>query len=173
MTIHIIIDGYNLIRRSPTLSRLDRQEIALGREALVARLAAYRTLKPHRITVVFDGAQAPASAAARDQVKGIRIVFSRDGELADAVIVRMARQEREKAIVVSSDAAVARAAESCGAATLDASEFEARVAMAAALEGADLPEEEGAARRISTRKKGAGKRLSKRMRHHQTKTAKL
>jgi hypothetical protein len=173
MTIHIIIDGYNLIRRSPTLSRLDRQDIACGREALVARLAAYRKLKLHRITVVFDGAQAPAFAAARDQVKGIRIVFSRDGELADAVIVRMARQEREKAIVVSSDAAVARAAESCGAATLDSSEFEARVAMAAALEGADVPEEEGAVRRISTRKKGAGKRLSKRMRHHQSKTAKL
>ena len=68
MAIHIIIDGYNLIRQSPTLSRLDRQDIASGREALVARLAAYRKLKPHRITVVFDGAQAPAFAAARDRV---------------------------------------------------------------------------------------------------------
>ena len=83
------------------------------------------------------------------------------------------RQEREKAIVVSSDAAVARAAESCGAAALDSPAFEARVAMAVALEGADSPEEEGAARRISTRKKGAGKRLPKRMRQQQNKTAKL
>ena len=173
MTIHIIIDGYNLIRQSPELSRLDRRDIARGREALVARLAAYRKLKPHRITVVFDGVRAPAFSAARDQVKGIHIVFSRDGEPADAVIVRMARQEREKAIVVSSDAAVARAAESCGAATLDSPEFEARVAMAMALEDADTPEEEGAARRISTRKKGTGKRLPKRIRQHQTKTAKL
>jgi predicted RNA-binding protein with PIN domain len=173
MTIHIIIDGYNLIRQSPVLSRLDRQDIACGREALVARLSAYRRLKPHRITVVFDGAQAPACAAARDRVKGIQIVFSRDGELADAVIVRMARLEREKAIVVSSDAAVARAAESCGATTLDSPAFEARVAMAVALEGADSPEEEGVARRISTRKKGAGKRLPKRMRQQQIKTAKL
>jgi uncharacterized protein len=173
MTIHIIIDGYNLIRRSPALSRLDREEIACGREALVARLSAYRKLKPHRITVVFDGVRAPASAAARDRVKGIEIVFSRDGEPADAVIVRMARQEREQAIVVSSDAAVARAAESCGAATLDSAEFEARLAMAAALEGADGSDEEGAARRISTRKKGAGKRLPKRMRQQQIKTAKL
>lgn len=173
MTIHIIIDGYNLIRRSPELSRLDRQDIASGREALVARLAAYRKLKPHRITVVFDGAQAPAFAAARNQVKGVEIVFSRDGQPADAVIVRMARQEREKAVVVSSDAVVARAAESCGAATLDSPAFEARVAMAVALEDADGLEEERAARRISTRKKGAGKRLPKRMRQHQSKTAKL
>jgi predicted RNA-binding protein with PIN domain len=173
MAIHIIIDGYNLIRQSPALSRLDRQDIASGREALLARLAAYRKLKPHRITVVFDGAQAPAFSAARDQVKGIRIVFSRAGESADAVIVRMARQEREQAIVVSSDAAVARAAESCGAATLNSPEFEARVAMAAAMEGADAPEAEAATRRISTRKKGTAKRLPKRMRQQQIKTAKL
>jgi len=173
MTIHILIDGYNLIRQSPALSRLDRQDIASGREALVTRLAAYRRLKPHRITVVFDGAQASPLAADRDQVKGIRIVFSRDGESADTVIVRMARQEREKAIVVSSDAAVARAAESCGATVLDSPAFEARVAMAVALEGADVPEEEGAARRVSTRKRGAGKRLPKRMRQQQNKTAKL
>jgi predicted RNA-binding protein with PIN domain len=173
MTVHIIIDGYNLIRQSPELGRLDRQDIASGREALVARLAAYRRLKPHRITVVFDGAQAPAFSTARDRVQGIQIIFSRAGELADAVIVRMARQEREQAVVVTSDAAVARAAESCGAAALTSPEFEARIAMAVALEGADGPEEEGAARRISTRKKGAGKRLPKRMRQHQAKTAKL
>ena len=55
MSIHIIIDGYNLIRQSTTLSALDQQDIMLGREALVDTLAAYRKIKHHRITVVFDG----------------------------------------------------------------------------------------------------------------------
>jgi len=40
MSIHIIIDGYNLIRQSTTLSILDQQDIMLGREALVDMLAA-------------------------------------------------------------------------------------------------------------------------------------
>jgi hypothetical protein len=62
MSIHIIIDGYNLIRQSTTLSKLDQQDIMLGRDALVDMLAAYRKIKPHRITVVFDGHHSPVSS---------------------------------------------------------------------------------------------------------------
>ena len=83
MSIHIIIDGYNLIRQSTALSRLDQQDIMLGRDALVDMLAAYRKIKPHRITVVFDGRHSPAFSQKRDQKKGIAIRFSRRGESAD------------------------------------------------------------------------------------------
>ncbi len=38
MPIHIIIDGYNLIRQSSALSVLDNQDIQLGREALIDQL---------------------------------------------------------------------------------------------------------------------------------------
>ena len=54
MPIHIIIDGYNLIRRSKKLSAFDVQDIQLGREALIDMLATYKKIKAHRITVVFD-----------------------------------------------------------------------------------------------------------------------
>jgi hypothetical protein len=173
MPIHLIIDGYNLIRQSRTLSALDRQDIALGRAALVASLAAYRALKPHRITVVFDGAQAPPGSPERDRHKGVRILYSRAGESADAVIVRMARGEREKALVVSSDAAVAHAAEACGAAAVGSPEFEERISLALAMQAAGGAEDEEPCRRVSTRKKGEGWRLSKRARQERMKTAKL
>jgi predicted RNA-binding protein with PIN domain len=173
MSLHIIIDGYNLIRRSKGLGRLDRQDIARGREALVGQLAAYRRIKPHRITVVFDGLRAPDLSPPRDRVLGITIVFSRGGESADAVITRMARQEGDRSMVVTSDLAVARAAEACGAAVVDSSEFEARMAMAAALEGSAEPAEEPPGRRVSTRKKGEGRRLPKRLRRQRLKAGKL
>jgi len=171
--MHIIIDGYNLIRQSKVFGPLDRQDIARGREALIGQLAAYRRLKPHRITVVFDGARAPESAAPRDRVKGISIVFSRAGELADSVITRMARQERDRALVVSSDQSVARSAEACGAAAIDSREFESRMAMAAAMEGPDGSTEAPLERRVSTRKKGEGRRLPKRLRQQRIKAGKL
>src|SRR5512134_3603794 len=133
MGLHLIIDGYNLIRQSKQLSLLDRRDIASGREALISRLAAYRRFKPHLVTVVFDGAESPGHLASRDLIQGIHIVFSRSGDSADAVIVRMACKEREKALVVSSDAAVARASAACGAATVDALEFEDRMRMAEAM----------------------------------------
>jgi hypothetical protein len=173
MGLHIIIDGYNLIRQSRALSRLDHQDMALGREALIGQLAAYRRLKPHRITVVFDGAHAPEFSPPRDRVKGIGIVFSRGGELADSVIARMARQEREQAMVVSSDKAVAHAAAACGATAIDSLEFEARMAMAAAMEGHDGAEEEPLDRRVSTRKKGEGRRRPKRERRMLQRASKL
>ena len=50
--MHIIIDGYNLIRQSATFSRLDLEDMQTGREALIDALADYKKIKRHRITVV-------------------------------------------------------------------------------------------------------------------------
>jgi len=173
MGMHIIIDGYNIVRQSRELSQLDRADIARGREALIEKLAAYRRFKPHRMTVVFDGAGAPALSPGRDRMKGIGIVFSRGGETADTVIGRMARQEGETALVVSSDQAVVRSAQASGAAVIASAEFEARMAMAGPLEAGEPTQENQPARRVSTRKKGEGRRLPKRLRQNQRRTAKL
>lgn len=172
MAVHIIIDGYNLIRNSATLNALDRQDIQLGREALVDRLAAYKRIRPHRITVVFDGTDAPEYAAARDQLKGIRVRFSRSGETADAVIKRMAARERERALVVTSDRSIANSASASRAAVIDSAEFEQRLLLAATAAG---PEEasEDSGWVPTTRKKGPRKRLPKRKRRNRTKIRKL
>ena len=55
MALHLIIDGYNIIRQSPELLSKESQDLRWGREALLEKLAAYRRLKKHPITVVFDG----------------------------------------------------------------------------------------------------------------------
>ena len=88
MAVHIIIDGYNLIRQSDSLRTLDMQDIQMGRDALVEILAEYKKVKKHKITVVFDGTEAPFFSQRRDRVKGIEIKFSRKGELADHLRVR-------------------------------------------------------------------------------------
>jgi hypothetical protein len=77
MSIHIIIDGYNLIRNSNSLKAVDRQDMQAGRESLVDMLAMYKRVKSHRITVVFDGPTDPVHSQYRDRVKGIDIKFSR------------------------------------------------------------------------------------------------
>jgi predicted RNA-binding protein with PIN domain len=173
MGLHLIIDGYNLIRQSPELGRIDRRDITAGRTALLERLAAYRRLKPYPITVVFDGAGAPEATPERDRVKGVRVVFSRHGETADAVIARLARQDAERAIVVTSDRGLARLADAAGATVIDALEFEGRVAMALALGGDEPRAEVAPERRVSTRKKGEGRRLPKKMRQTRKKAEKL
>ncbi len=173
MSIHIIIDGYNLIRQSKTLSRLDQQDIMLGRDALVDMLAAYRKIKPHRITVVFDGHHGPAFSQQRDQKKGISIRFSRRGESADDLIKRMALKEREKALVVSSDLEVANSAAAHGAATISAPQFEGKIGMAVQLNGLEIEAEDYAGWTPTTKKKGPSRRLSKKQRRNRMKIKKL
>ncbi len=173
MSIHIIIDGYNLIRQSETLSRLDRQDIMLGRDALVDMLAAYRKIKPHRITVVFDGHHSPIFSQTQDRRKGIAIRFSRRGESADNVIKQMAMKEREKALVVSSDADIVNTAANYGAATISSASFENKIGLAGQIDGLETTDDERRGWKPTTKKKGPSRRLSKRQRRNRMKIKKL
>ena len=173
MSIHIIIDGYNLIRQSATLSRLDQQDIMLGRDALVGMLAAYRKIKPHRITVVFDGHHSPAFSPTQDRRKGIAIRFSRKGESADDVIKRMAQKEREKALVVSSDVEVVDTVAACGAATINSALFEDKIKMSAQFDGLETEDEDRQGWTPTTKKRGPSRKLSKKQRRNRKKINKL
>lgn len=175
MSIHIIVDGYNLIRQSPSLSSLERIDIQQGREVLVDRLATYKRIKSHKITVVFDGAKAPSFSAKRVFQKGITIKFSRNRETADTVIKRMAKAEKEKALVVSSDREVVAAAESYGAATINSPDFEKKLILAGHMntQDVDTEEEEQRGWKPTTKKKGPRRRLSKSMRRNKLKINKL
>jgi predicted RNA-binding protein with PIN domain len=173
MSIHIIIDGYNLIRQSKRLSLLDLQDIQVGRDTLIDMLAAYKKLKSHRITVVFDGTTAPSFSQYRDRRKGIAITFSHKGESADAVIKKMARKERQAALVVSSDQDIIQSAEASGAATVSAKEFENKLTMSHHIDGRQFDRDDYEGWRPTTKKKGPSRRLSKRQRKKNAKVRKL
>lgn len=175
MTVHIIVDGYNVIRQSKEMSRLDRQDLAAGRQALIDMLAAYKRLKGHSITIVFDGSGEFSLFDSRDREKGIQIRFSRQGESADAVIKRMAAHEKQKALVVTSDREVSDYAASQGAATISAVEFEDKMALAAFMDIKGMAPESGEkeGRSQTTKKKGPSKRLTKKERLNQKKLNKL
>jgi len=173
MSLHIIIDGYNLIRQSTALSDLDRQDIQLGREALLNMLAAYKKIKRHKITVVFDGTNAPFLSRRINKIKGVEIRFSRIGELADTVIKRMAATEREKALVVSSDLEIVNAVASQGASTISSPMFEEKLAMAEYMSAKGVDRENKGGWIPTTKKKGPSRRLSKRERKNRLKIKKL
>ena len=175
MSLHIIVDGYNLIRRSPQLNELDRQDILLGREALQDMLFAYKKAKRHRITVVFDGQNALPGAGQGAQPKGIQVIFSRNGRSADDVIKKIALQEREKAVIVSSDNDVIDFCTSQGAAVIRSEDFENTLYQAVYSSGNGRGGMEIAVdeRKTGTKKKGPAKRLSKKERRHRRTAGKL
>lgn len=173
MALHIIIDGYNLIRQSSSLSSLDRRDIRLGRDALLDLLGSYKKLRPHRITVVFDGISDSVFSSEKEKIKGIEVRFSRRPDSADTVIKELASDFREKALIVSSDMDVVKFAEAKGAATISSPLFENKIRAASCFDAAGMEKEEEEERRTDTRKKGPGRRLSKKMRHNVSRTGML
>lgn len=173
MSIHLIVDGYNLIRQSNRLSLFDQQDLQSGRDALIEALVKYKKIKHHKITVVFDGTNSPSIIAFRDYIKGIIIQFSRQGESADEVIKRMAAREREKAMVVSSDRDIINTAVSYGSAVISSPLFEEKMIMAEYMDIKGMVEDDNPGWIPTTKKKGASKRLSKRKKHSWKKIIKL
>ena len=100
--MRIIIDGYNLIRRTPDLKMVERSDMEEARDVLVRDLSVYRAGKRHRISVVFDGAEGIHLRESAQKVGGITVRYSPRGLSADLVILE-AMRNREADILVSAD----------------------------------------------------------------------
>lgn len=103
MARHTIVDGYNVIRRHPTLAQMERQNMALARDALVSRLNNDPSLRRDAITVVFDGAKGGLAREHASQKGKVRVVYSRLGESADDVIKRLVEESTGEVRVISND----------------------------------------------------------------------
>lgn len=103
MAIHILIDGYNLIRKYPPLARSEKADFSKGREKLLEWLSQYRRKNANPITVVFDGGQGGDPDGGRDIYKGIKIRYSPLGQSADDIIKQVVKKEGDKILVVTSD----------------------------------------------------------------------
>ena len=122
--MHIIIDGYNLIRQSDALIRHERFSLEEGRKALIRSISLYKKQRGHTITVVFDGEGGGSFEEERDKLSGIDIIYSRKGEKADDVIKRMVQKRAEETVVVSSDRAIADFVSRRGGTAISSQEFE-------------------------------------------------
>ena len=174
MSLHVIIDGYNVIRQSNQLSQIDLHDIQEGREALQDMMADYRKAKGHKITIVFDGTHAYHLGIQRHRFQGMQILYSSNGKTADDVIKRMVAKERERALIVSSDRDIISFAVSKGAATIGAREFEHKVIAALySRQNGVSRDDRDCGWRPTTRKKGPSRRSPKRRRRNNRKLVKL
>jgi len=115
-----LIDGYNVIRREPDLRAREAESLEAGRRALLHLLARAQRDPRDEFTVVFDGARVAGGAPSHGR---IRTIFSRPPHTADDELMRLARQWRSGAIVVTSDRRIQDAARRAGAAALTAEQF--------------------------------------------------
>lgn len=87
----ILVDGYNIIKNTPSLQAIGAKNLAAARDLLISQLVNRYRHTPHQVIVVFDG------SGTREQVshdRRVRITFTRHGETADSVIARLVAQAR-------------------------------------------------------------------------------
>ena len=116
----IIIDGYNLIGSDDGLTRCPRAQTQLA-DAKARRVS---TPKGFNMVLVFRWlAVRVRLRKLKERREGITVVYSRIGEKADSVIIRLAREKGSGCVVVTSDREVRKAVESFGAVAIYSSEF--------------------------------------------------
>jgi uncharacterized protein len=115
----IVIDGYNLIGNEHGLLGV----LEHRRNWLVQQLSRYQRIKGFPITVIFDGWKSGGFDEVNRKVDDVTVIFSRQGEKADSVVVRLARQIGSGCVVVSSDREVRDGVEKFGATAVYAREF--------------------------------------------------
>jgi len=87
----ILVDGYNVIKNTPSLRAVEARSLAAARDLLVSQLVNRYRHTPHQVIVVFDGSGTSEQVSHERQV---RIIYSRHSETADNVIARLAAQAR-------------------------------------------------------------------------------
>lgn len=99
------------------------KDLETQREKLVNLLTDYRKKRGHDITVVFDGWKTGGAEENHSVVGGIRVIYSRIGEKADAVIKRLISDIRKEWIVVTSDRDIANHAWASGSIPVSSPDF--------------------------------------------------
>ena len=111
----VILDGYNVIHRTPQLRPGEGRTLRQSREKLVNLLSWVMGGEHVRYLVVFDG----DAGAGRDEREGrVEVTYSRLPEKADDVIRRLVEREIDRwdaVTVVTADLEVARHARAMGA----------------------------------------------------------
>jgi predicted RNA-binding protein with PIN domain len=159
-----LVDGYNVVRRDPDLRAREAESLEAGRRALLHLLARARRPPQDEFTVVFDGAR-PSGGGAPGVGQRIRVVFSRPPATADDELMRLARQLRNGAVVVSSDRKVQDAARRAGSAVLTAEQFLEALGAAGPVSGSEPLDKKDDFDDEPTRdKRGNPRRLSKKAR---------
>lgn len=162
MNENIIIDGYNLLRQSDELVELERIDLELARNHLIKMLSGYKRAKSLKIVVVFDAHISGNLSQSSYMEKGIRVLFSKVGQSADDLIKKMARETGKELVVVTNDHDIIDSIKRMGNISISSNDFLMKIEMAKYFLDKGIDEEDGESdSKITTRKKGNPRKLSK------------
>ena len=102
---YVIVDGYNVIFAWDTLRELSEHNIDSARGKLMDILSNYQGYMNCHLIVVFDGYKVKDNKGERFPYDDIEVVYTKEGETADAHIEKLTHEiaRKHKVTVVTSD----------------------------------------------------------------------
>ena len=85
----LIVDGYNMIFAWDDLKRIAAENLDAARTALIHTLCNYQGIRKCRVVLVFDAYRVKGGLGLQEQDAGIEIIYTKEGETADAYIERL------------------------------------------------------------------------------------
>ena len=122
---YLIVDGYNVIFALPELKALAKERLDLAREKLMDLLSNYAGFTKAELVLIFDAYRRPSHPGARSDWHNIHVVYTDDGETADAYIERLANDigKNYAVRVVTSDSLIRLSALRSGVLRTSSGEF--------------------------------------------------
>ena len=129
---YLVVDGYNMIFAWQELRPLAEQDLDAARRRLQDLLSSYAGFKKHTVVLVFDGYKNRGSIGEKTVSGGLRVVYTAEGETADAYIQALAAEVGRSYTlrVASSDSLVQLSSLGSGVLRVSARELEQEVLQA-------------------------------------------
>ena len=157
-----IIDAFNLIRQSRDLLGIEGKNFEQAQQELISRLKEFAETSGEKVLCVFDHGGSAEFHRNEDYYGPVTAIYTRGGEIADEVILELAREKKQAAIVVSSDRMVAEGSRKAGASSMSAKDFDRILfRIRSGQSGRHDDEERGFDPKKGTQKKGPSHRRPK------------
>ena len=129
---YLVVDGYNMIFAWQELRPLAEHDLDAARRRLQDLLSSYAAYKKHTVVLVFDGYKNKGSTGEKTVTGGLRVVYTAEGETADAYIQALAAEVGRSYTlrVASSDSLVQLSSLGSGVLRVSARELEQEIAQA-------------------------------------------
>lgn len=126
---YVIVDGYNVIFAWDTLRELSEHNIDSARGKLMDILSNYQGYMNCKLIVVFDGYKVKDNKGERFLYDDIEVVYTKEGETADAHIEKLTHElaRKHKVTVVTSDGLEQIVTMGQGAIRMSSRDFKAEV----------------------------------------------
>lgn len=129
MADFLLVDGYNILHAWAELKKMLGEDFELARIKLVDILGNYRVVTGIQVIVVFDAHLVKGGYGSKENVDGVEVIYTAEGETADMLIEKIVGQllEKGKVTVATSDWAQQQIVFGKGAVRISARELESEV----------------------------------------------